>query len=347
MVSSLVVGAALAVGVAGFSPELQQFKRHLEADVVSGTPQEKVTQQGKPERWKRRDVVIAVDSSVDQLGPLAQDAIQRAFGAWLGVGADLPNLTFKSAKGLVASQTPDGVNSVLLAPIDIPGHQNDLAVTIGFADPTTGELVEADIVINSRHPFAVLDQSGYPITDNTSDGDDDPGTDDDDETTPDDETPSTVGEDQAKGALLAQRSATTTSAEAATTTTSASCTGNAAQTRRCGGTYDIENVMTHEAGHFFGLGEDTEDATATMFQCTSPCETHKRAPHPGDVSAMTLAYVDGYKNEQTQAAICSLGSTTQLNSTRNAGSHSVALLAFLATAGTAVSVRRRTARKSG
>jgi hypothetical protein len=40
--------------------------------------------------------------------------------------------------------------------------------------------------------------------------------------------------------------------------------------------YDVQSVTTHELGHFFGLGEDYDDAKATMYVSTRFGEIHKR-----------------------------------------------------------------------
>jgi hypothetical protein len=58
----------------------------------------------------------------------------------------------------------------------------------------------------------------------------------------------------------------------------------------CGQRYDLQNVATHEAGHFFGLGEDYEDTTTTMFVSSSPCQTSKRELTPPDVAAISGLY---------------------------------------------------------
>jgi hypothetical protein len=60
----------------------------------------------------------------------------------------------------------------------------------------------------------------------------------------------------------------------------------------CGGHYDVQNVATHEAGHFLGLGEDMSDEKATMFITSAPCQTHKRTLTAGDTAAMTSLYAN-------------------------------------------------------
>lgn len=58
----------------------------------------------------------------------------------------------------------------------------------------------------------------------------------------------------------------------------------------CSAVFDIGAVATHEAGHFFGLGEDYVDSTATMYAITDPCDAHKRVLGAGDVGSMSALY---------------------------------------------------------
>lgn len=60
----------------------------------------------------------------------------------------------------------------------------------------------------------------------------------------------------------------------------------------CASRYDVQNVATHEAGHFFGLGEDTEDSHATMYLRSNPCETHKRALTAVDRTVIVSLYAE-------------------------------------------------------
>lgn len=68
-----------------------------------------------------------------------------------------------------------------------------------------------------------------------------------------------------------------------------SCTGSLASDA-CGESYDLSSVITHEVGHFWGLGENYEDTRATMFSCTSACEVHKRDLKAVDVDEITVLY---------------------------------------------------------
>jgi MYXO-CTERM domain-containing protein len=230
---------------------------------------------------------VAIDDSVDELGTGAREAVQAAFGSWLETGAELPRLRFESTRGKKPSERPDGVNTVMFAPIDLPGHKNDVAITLTFSDPKTGEIVEADIVINSHHPFAVL---GAPPRDSRPKaGSDDNSNDDDSDD--DDRSGGSDPTDQRRAEGASARScgpATTTGAE-------------------CGKAYDLENAAAHEVGHFFGLGEDVEDTKTSMYQCISRCEVHKRTLESGDREAAVGLYVGSAAESAAEANAAGCG----------------------------------------
>jgi hypothetical protein len=223
-----------------------------------------MTQDGKLERWRQREVTVQVDQNVTALGPDGTTRIERAFAAWADSGT--PNVTVERGAPLSASMEPDGVNAVLVAPITVSGHEHDLAVTIAFFDSTSGEIVEADIVINSSYRIEPL-----PATEALAshvEADD-------------------SSRDREHQALDLPATDGDSSAEP-------SCNGNPARGRACDDRYDLESIVAHEAGHFFGLGEDEDDGLTTMYYCTSPCETHKRSPERADLETMREVYADGF-----------------------------------------------------
>lgn len=54
--------------------------------------------------------------------------------------------------------------------------------------------------------------------------------------------------------------------------------------------YDLQNVMTHEFGHFLGLGENYDDHEATMYVASERGETKKRDLENVDVAAIATLY---------------------------------------------------------
>lgn len=211
----------------------------LPAVFVNGAPKEKTTDRGKPERWANAPVTVKLDASLAKLGAGASAAVQAGFGAWLETDASLPPLAFDTTSGAKPSLEPDGVNAVMLAPIELSGHKKDLALTISFVDAETGRILESDIVINAKKPLEILGEgasSHHAGSDDDADGFD------------------------------------------------------AHEAPGCDGTYDLQSVVAHEAGHFFGLGEDHEDPATTMFYKTGKCELHKRDLEPPDRTVMVRLY---------------------------------------------------------
>jgi MYXO-CTERM domain-containing protein len=130
---------------------------------------------------------------------------------------------------------PNGKSEVMYGPITLAGHEKDLALTVTFSDPKTGEVIESDMIFNSKHPYG----------------------------------------------LLPYKASAGDAASAMTPVDSAVCEQR----------YDLQSVATHEAGHFFGLGEDFDAKPATMFYTTGRCETNKRVLQASDETTMTALYL--------------------------------------------------------
>jgi hypothetical protein len=54
--------------------------------------------------------------------------------------------------------------------------------------------------------------------------------------------------------------------------------------------YDLQDVVTHELGHWFGLNEDYQNNEATMYAYVYPGEIKKRDLDESDATAVQLAY---------------------------------------------------------
>ncbi|MEI9941562.1 MAG: matrixin family metalloprotease [Pseudomonadota bacterium] len=201
--------------------------------IVSGNPALKKGADGDSVRWHSRKSKIYFDASLDNAGNHAREAVQLGFGTWIGSGAKLPNLDFDTTTGAKFGQVPNGKSEVMYGPITLVGHENDLALTVTFSDPKTGEVVESDMIFNNKHPFGILPYA--PMS-----------------------------------------------------TAQSASTGNAAG---CDQKYDLQSVATHEAGHFFGLGEDFDAKPATMYYTTGRCETNKRVLQDSDETTMDALYL--------------------------------------------------------
>jgi hypothetical protein len=212
----VVVGAGVATWRA-HSHLRHQPVRH----VVSGRAGLRKTASGVSERWSAPSLTVTIDPTLAQATPVAKAAIMDAFGAWLASAANLPQVSFDTTD-TPGTAVQDGVNRLLLGRIDLPGQEQDLAVTVSYADPDTGAVVEADTIFNSAYEWTSL-----------------------------------AAEASAHG---------------------------------CGGRYDLQNVATHEAGHFFGLGEDYTDSATTMYVSSMPCQTSKRSVSASDVTVVQGLY---------------------------------------------------------
>lgn len=223
-------------------------------------PQLKLGETGDATRWHHDSVEVTLDPSLEDLGPDALDAVRNAFGTWIETEAKLPSIAFNTAKHRKDKAKQDGVNRVLAAPITIPGHENDLAITVSYVS-SSGEILEADMIINTNVEYHADDDHD------------------------------------------------------------------------CSKKYDLRNVVTHESGHFFGLGEDIVDPDGTMYFKTSRCETKKRTLTQPDVVTVASLYEGSPNDEMEPGVSCSV---TAVPSTSN-----LAPLWLAAIAALGVACRRR------
>jgi hypothetical protein len=218
---------------------------------VAGIPALKRTDDGTLKRRKPGRVVVELDRTLERITRNAPDIVVRSFGTWLDAAPALPDVAFVHSNRTNPGARRDGTNTVSFAPIEIEGHGRDLAITVTYSDERTGEILEADIVLNSRHELELLDDEG-PLP-----------------------------HDSCRGA-----------------------------DERCHAEYDLESIVTHEVGHFWGLGEDHEERQATMFLCTSRCEIHKRTLETSDIAGLDRLYPSGTVTTSQAPGCGSRSSTT-------------------------------------
>lgn len=269
-----------------------------------------------PARWRESELVVGIDTSLRALGPDVRGALERALIAWYASRTPLPRLRFEWIEGVEPSLEVDGRNTISLGEIPFAGHEDDLAVTVSFSRLESGLLSEADILINSKYLFGDLAPAESLATG--------------------------LSAALAGDGVLAPMAAWTPSSSRrknenrnatilfeVQSSSSPSLTNTQgfgppnSPALECAGTYDLENVLTHEFGHFFGLGENRENRAATMFSSTSSCETHKRTLSADDTHALRTLY--GSKSQVG----CALSASPSRRSQN-------AILFFLLTIGTLV-----------
>lgn len=59
--------------------------------------------------------------------------------------------------------------------------------------------------------------------------------------------------------------------------------------------YDVQNVVAHEAGHFFGMGHEVNDGEATMYPTTPPRETQKRSLSADDMAGVAALQAEIFR----------------------------------------------------
>lgn len=252
---------AVATGVLG-AGLWSSSRDHVSPQIRSGSPGYRQTKDGQNVRWERQPLTIYLDDSLTRISPQAGDAIIQAFGQWAQSDPRLPALAFDTG-ATTAIPAYDGKSTISFGRIKQPGHERDLAITVTYSDEATGKIVEADIVVNNIYPVGVLTPKARG-----GDHDHDHDHDRDHDHDHDSGSRKTVGQDEAED---------------------------------CRDRYDLQNVATHEVGHFFGLGEDMVEEQATMFRSTDQCETHKRVLSPTDVTAVSTLYLTAEDPEEAAA----------------------------------------------
>jgi Matrixin len=117
------------------------------------------TTSGTVVHWPSHEVTVEVDPSMTAL-PGAADAVVAALASW-SVRGNVPQLAI-AVDTTPSSPAVDGRNVVYYAPDGYPAAGSALAITLVSFDDVTGEIVDADIVLNGQYAFAVLAEDSAP-----------------------------------------------------------------------------------------------------------------------------------------------------------------------------------------
>jgi hypothetical protein len=109
---------------------------------------------GQTVHWGGPTMTFVVDPSIEAAVPGGATAVASAMAGWSGQSG-APNLVLTAGPG-GGKVAVDGVNTVLLAPQGCAQAGAALAVTVLTYDEQTGEILDADIVVNGVYAFAVL-----------------------------------------------------------------------------------------------------------------------------------------------------------------------------------------------
>jgi len=222
-------------------------------------------EEGAPLEWANPCLSYAIDSRGSQWmsNEDVEEAIDLAFKSWEDVdcGGSPPNLIFKPLQPSTCKRAEyncsGNVNTIAFldpwkdecSDPDDPGYdRNAFAVTIVWHDTRTGEILDADMMVNDQLSSRFNAGGPYAICPETG------------------------------------------------------CTGNDA---------DLQSIVTHEAGHFIGIGHcnpiDADDpndpcVVATMFSRAERASVNKRTLAADDIDAVCAIYPPGDLDQSCNAA---------------------------------------------
>jgi len=222
-------------------------------------------EEGAPLEWRYPCLSYAIDSRGSRWMPYedVEEAVDLAFKAWENAdcGGSPPNVIFKPLQPSTCKRAEyncsGNVNTIAFldpwkdecAEASEPGYDsNAFAVTIVWHDKQTGEILDADMMINDQTATRFNAGGPYAICPATG------------------------------------------------------CTGNDA---------DLGSIVTHEAGHFIGIGHcnpiDINDPNdpcvqATMFASAERESVDKRTLAPDDIDAVCTIYPPGDLDQSCNAA---------------------------------------------
>ena len=132
-------------------------KPTLTRDVSNGTAGVRTTPTGADEFWSSsQPPAFVLDPSLERMGADAKAAIVDGITTWSSTsGLHLPQATF-SISSTPGEAVQDGVSRIVYAPITVSGFEDALALTISYANESTGQIGESDVIFNSMYTFEVF-----------------------------------------------------------------------------------------------------------------------------------------------------------------------------------------------
>ena len=138
----------------------------LAATLVTATSAQafevKHAEGGELVRWRRPGVAWTVDRSVEEV-PGADAAVAGAIAAWTQQSG-APKLSL-AAKGATLKPGLDGTNGIFFAKNGYAPAGGALAITVLSFDDLTGEVLDADIVLNGKYELGTVDGAGVATYD--------------------------------------------------------------------------------------------------------------------------------------------------------------------------------------
>lgn len=109
-------------------------------------------------RWNRAAIDLIADGSLDELGSFGVDGLVGAASEWQKLGS-LPTLTVSRGEVDAIGFDPTGpnANTVRFVPGGHPLAKRALAITVVTSNRRTGEIIDADVVVNGRYAFGDVD----------------------------------------------------------------------------------------------------------------------------------------------------------------------------------------------